>query len=310
VFAAHLILIPALLSGFAPRPGVVIEDKERITLARASVAFGPVAEVTSTARVLAVAGATRESARITATSLRDAVLHVQDPVLVNGTTVSPGARRLVPGDLLAIGDLRVRYELPSLVLVFLFFALQQLLTAALVILVVRRRGGTLGDLGLTLAGAPAEVARGITGYLAIVPIYAVLGLAWGAVLSKLRVPVKSHPLLEWIQQDPSWSSIAGLILLAVIVGPIAEEIFFRGFFLRALRHALPSRVAAVLVASFVFAAFHPGLVSLVPIMLVGALFGTLFNTSPRGSIVGSIVAHVSFNGVNAALELSILRASG
>jgi membrane protease YdiL (CAAX protease family) len=62
--------------------------------------------------------------------------------------------------------------------------------------------------------------------------------------------------LESLARSPNRFEPLALVVLAVSVGPVAEEVFFRGFLYNALRQRLRWLVAAVLQAA-AFGLFHP-----------------------------------------------------
>lgn len=84
---------------------------------------------------------------------------------------------------------------------------------------------------------------------------------------------------------------AGLIALfafsSVVVAPLAEELFFRGYVLGVLRARDPAN--ALFVSAFLFAFVHFYVIHFVPVFLIGLLLGALYER--RGSLVAPIVAH-------------------
>ena len=115
---------------------------------------------------------------------------------------------------------------------------------------------------------------------------------------------------EWLKPPDSagrlteefGTNLAGLLIVAVVWGPVGEEVFFRGFVLPGLigRFGVP---AAVVVSSGLFALFHldPGM--LVPTFLLGAALAWIYLKT--GSIWPSIMAH----GMQNALALWLAGAS-
>lgn len=86
----------------------------------------------------------------------------------------------------------------------------------------------------------------------------------------------------------------------VLWGPLAEEVFFRGFVLGGLRGWLgPPR--AVLASSLVFALFHVDPRVMVPIFVTGLLLAWLYRRT--GSVWSSFTAHAAQNGL--ALSITI-----
>jgi membrane protease YdiL (CAAX protease family) len=89
--------------------------------------------------------------------------------------------------------------------------------------------------------------------------------------------------------SPWWLLIAG-----VIVAPIVEEIFFRGFIFAGLRSRYEWRWAAV-ISSLLFALVHLQPAALIPIFGLGYIFAYLYYRS--NSIWPAILMHVTTNGM-------------
>lgn len=87
-------------------------------------------------------------------------------------------------------------------------------------------------------------------------------------------------------------------LLVVVVAPIAEEVFFRGFFYRALRTSLPIW-AAVVIDGAVFGAIHftgPDSLMILPVLAaLGAIFCLIYERT--GSLYTVIALHALNNTV-------------
>lgn len=96
---------------------------------------------------------------------------------------------------------------------------------------------------------------------------------------------------------------AAVFVLLAVVTPFAEELFFRGYVYRGLRHHWGVPAAAVL-SAFIFSAFHFYLVQALPIFAAGLLFALLYERT--GSLLAPMVAH---GVINAAVVL-LMYASG
>jgi membrane protease YdiL (CAAX protease family) len=87
-------------------------------------------------------------------------------------------------------------------------------------------------------------------------------------------------------------------ILVVAIAPVAEEVFFRGFFYRALRTRFPIVIAAV-IDGLVFGAIHytdPKTLSLLPILAVlGFIFCLLYERT--GTLLAPIALHSINNGI-------------
>jgi uncharacterized protein len=97
-----------------------------------------------------------------------------------------------------------------------------------------------------------------------------------------------------------------LVVSAVVVAPIAEELFFRGMLYQALRRRMGAW-SAIAISATVFAAAHilqeldgqAGPVAFVLILPLGVLLGWLFER--RGSLAAPIAVHAAFNLITVAL---------
>jgi uncharacterized protein len=127
---------------------------------------------------------------------------------------------------------------------------------------------------------------------------AVIGLAAGAVVTQLVLTianqVRDRPV-ETPQQLPDIQPglevfLAGLAV--VIVAPIAEELFFRGFIFQAFRK-WRGPTQAFFLSAIVFAIAHVSPVIMPSIFVLGVILAYLFEK--RASVVATIVAHVAYN---------------
>ncbi len=101
--------------------------------------------------------------------------------------------------------------------------------------------------------------------------YWVFAIVYGALLQ----PDAEQETLESLGTDESTLWLIGAGLLVIVAAPIAEEIFFRGFFYRALRTRLPI-VAAALVDGAIFGVIHyenPDTLVILPVL---AALGVIF----------------------------------
>lgn len=78
-----------------------------------------------------------------------------------------------------------------------------------------------------------------------------------------------------------------------ILGPILEEIIFRGFILKSMQRF--ENLTAIIVTSILFSMFHLNLVQFVPPILIGLVLG--FITVKSKSLIPSIIAHIFNNTV-------------
>ena len=165
---------------------------------------------------------------------------------------------------------------------------------ALVALPILLLGG--GRRALSRLGLRRPAARdlgwgilGLVGAMAVVWVY--VGIVEIAGVEDLE-PVSS------IDNAEIYASVSLVVLtgiLVVLVAPIAEEIFYRGFLFAGLGRRF-GVVAGVLASSALFSAVHfdPG--SLIPFGVVGIVFALIYWRSR--SLNGAILAHGLFNAIS------------
>lgn len=157
-----------------------------------------------------------------------------------------------------------------------------------------------------------------------------VGLAWGVGL--LGVNVVTSQVARWIfrrimsedafQQQlaleggdlarqiaagmPAWIVI-GFVLASVVVAPVAEELFFRGYVHGVFRARFPAH--ALFFSSVLFAFVHFYVIHLIPVFLIGVVLAVLYER--RSSLVAPVVAHAFSNLVVTASMIAqgILQAS-
>jgi membrane protease YdiL (CAAX protease family) len=99
-----------------------------------------------------------------------------------------------------------------------------------------------------------------------------------------------------IVQGPPWS----LVLGAVVVAPVAEELFFRGLLLQGLARSYGPRIG-VAGSALVFGVFHftgPSIQTVLPMLsatVVGLVLGWLFTRTANLTV--PIATHALVNGV-------------
>ncbi|MBI3324044.1 MAG: CPBP family intramembrane metalloprotease [Candidatus Omnitrophica bacterium] len=157
-------------------------------------------------------------------------------------------------------------------------------------------------LGISRRGAAHAIRQGIVGYAAIFPW--VFGLLW--VVVRLCQAIGIEPPVEEIHRllfEQHGGPVLGLtLLLACVVGPIVEELLFRGLLFAALRSRV-SRWMAILISGALFAAVHTNVVGFLPIMALGCFLAALYERT--GSLLSPIAVHVVHNTLLVGIGLCI-----
>lgn len=105
--------------------------------------------------------------------------------------------------------------------------------------------------------------------------------------------------LEPIARSPNRVDSLGLLIMAISVAPIAEEVFFRGMFYNALRQRLHLIITAP-VQAIVFGVLHPfGLVGSSAVAIYGLAFALVYEW--RKTLLTAVLLHVLVNAVGMTL---------
>jgi len=164
------------------------------------------------------------------------------------------------------------------------------------------------DAGLT----PMRPIRDLGVAAVAVPVMIVLTAGLSAVVlfanEKLGgpQPENGHALIGVLTKTESMFVILMLTFSAVVVAPVMEELFFRGFIQTALLGVFGqnNRWTAVLTTSVFFGVIHYGAVPwimLPSLILVGIVLGWIYERT--GSLLCCILVHMGFNGFNIAMAL-------
>ncbi|WP_309400555.1 CPBP family intramembrane glutamic endopeptidase [Cerasicoccus maritimus] len=138
---------------------------------------------------------------------------------------------------------------------------------------------------------------GLTLFLAALPILGVVSMVWGQVLELLNdfgfnIPLDRQAQIEMFANVENPYATAALIFLAVVIAPISEELFFRGFIYRYLKGQAPRLLAMIISAAF-FALIHFNWMAMAPLFLLGIVLCWAYEKNEN--ILASIFLHGIFN---------------
>jgi len=146
--------------------------------------------------------------------------------------------------------------------------------------------------------APA-LRSGFVTFLVALPLVDGTSFAWEYLLTKAGLPVERQDMVDILQNSDSTALKLSLVLVAVLLVPITEEVLFRGGLFRYFRTRIP-RSAAIVLTSALFGALHVswgdhlgGLASFAPLAVLAVVFCLAYERT--GSIGTTIVAHALFN---------------
>jgi membrane protease YdiL (CAAX protease family) len=119
-----------------------------------------------------------------------------------------------------------------------------------------------------------------------------VNLLYATVITALHLPLTTND--QVVLQESAYAPLSVYAILAssVLIAPLCEEIFFRGFLLPGLLHDL-SPTWALIVSSLLFAIAHADLGSFVPLFAIGLCLG--FLRLRTGSTWASLSLHMLNN---------------
>lgn len=157
-----------------------------------------------------------------------------------------------------------------------------------------RHDSNLQAIGLTTTGLGKGVALGIG--LGI-PLY-IGAMILTYLYVQLFGPSKTDYLSRSLEEASSGTVNPGLMILfvftLVVLAPICEEIFFRGYMYPALRNRMGMQPAMIL-NGILFAAAHFDLVGFLPRLLLG--YGLCYLFERNHTLAGPITGHALYNGL-------------
>lgn len=181
--------------------------------------------------------------------------------------------------------------------------------------------------GLVLPLAQIHFARGLRGFglrlrslpkdlpAAAIHLLAIWPLVLGAIIVTTVVAtvvsqmlwghdfeMPQHEALKEMAQHPTVPLQIVLVVLAVVVAPLTEEMIFRGLFQTMIRSYLGRPWLAIVVTSVLFAMVHGDLAHWPALFVLALGLGYAYEKS--GSLFRPIFMHAMFNGVAVASTLA------
>jgi len=126
-------------------------------------------------------------------------------------------------------------------------------------------------------------------------------IAHNLLLMLLGVDTQGEGIMKIFSEleSPVW-----LFIVGVIIAPLVEEIFFRGFLFQGFRQRY-GWIPALLLSSGIFAAAHLDPVSFIPTFALGAAMGYVYHRS--NSIWPGVILHFLNNGFAMCLLLTLMQ---
>lgn len=171
-------------------------------------------------------------------------------------------------------------------------ALDTLAAVFIIYFTIRQYKEKLISLGLSVKNFFKNIFYGIVGYVAAVPALVASLVIIMIIVNITRYVPEKQPVVELFLKETDPAFLAYTSVFAAVVGPLFEELFFRGFMYSAVRKYIGVFWATLLTAA-VFAALHTNVVGFLPIMVLGILLAYLYEKT--GTLVSSITVHIMHN---------------
>lgn len=155
-------------------------------------------------------------------------------------------------------------------------------------------GGRLNRKPVALRSALAQTTPY---FIRCYPIIWLASLIWLGLLTGLRKlgildELPPQVLITLLSNGKEPVAIALLVLFAVVLAPIVEEVIFRGAIYRFLKSAIPT-FAAQVVSAAIFALMHANLLSFIPLLVIGTFLARIYEK--EGNLLLPMIFHAYWN---------------
>ena len=138
----------------------------------------------------------------------------------------------------------------------------------------------------------SQIRFGVGSYLTFLPFMFLLLLLVGWGIRLLGHDPPPQQIMTMFMTESRAPVLGWMLILVAIVGPVAEEMFFRGVLYGWLRVRVGVKWGLIVSAMF-FALLHANAVVFLPILALGLLFGWIYEQT--GSLAAPIAIHILHN---------------
>ena len=161
-------------------------------------------------------------------------------------------------------------------------------------------GASLSEVGLTGRAWLKNIGRGLMGWIAILPVLLMVLIGISFFVQKIAYEPPPQAVVEIYLNESRKNNLLFFTVFVAVLGPMIEEIFFRGFTYTALRSKWGSPIA-MLGSAAIFSALHFNFIATLPIFILGLFLAYLYEET--GSLVPSMTVHVIHNLAMVGLTL-------
>jgi membrane protease YdiL (CAAX protease family) len=119
-------------------------------------------------------------------------------------------------------------------------------------------------------------------------------------LLKVNATTDTQEVVRIFENAPNFAQRFPIILVAVVIAPIAEELAFRGYLYGVIKRYLGA-VPALVLSGLLFALIHLNLPSFFPLFVLASVFALAYELS--GSLLVPMSMHALFNTLSLILVL-------
>jgi membrane protease YdiL (CAAX protease family) len=165
---------------------------------------------------------------------------------------------------------------------------------------LRFRGFKLGSVfGVDRMPVGRSVLLGVSLLVSALPmVFAVDYLA--SVLLKVNPSTDAQEVIRIFENSSTGAQRIPIILLAVVIAPVAEELAFRGYLYGVIKRYFGA-VPALVLSGILFALIHLNLPSFFPLLVLASVFALAYELS--GSLLVPMTMHALFNTLSLILVL-------
>ncbi len=148
-----------------------------------------------------------------------------------------------------------------------------------------------------------SLSKGILYGIAAIPPVFLITVLMSTVIGELGFISESQPVIEWlINPETSAATRIVIVICAVVVAPLIEEIIFRGILFPAVlkNHSF---IFSALLVGCIFSLIHFHAPSFLSILVLNIFFCAGYAST--GSLVTPIVMHMIFNGTATCFALLV-----
>ena len=125
----------------------------------------------------------------------------------------------------------------------------------------------------------SDILRYACGTLLVaLPVLTLISLGWTELLRAGGLPDEPQDLIARFAESRSVLVIAGMLFVACVLAPIAEELIFRAGLYRFVRQKL-GRTPALLISSLCFGALHGNWAGSLPLAVLGLIFAVVYEAT-------------------------------